>query len=250
MEPKRIDYQVQSTVKPDAIAMTDFEVFIRTNISAKEVEDEMSSNSKKKSTHTMYIYTEVVYDKNEYFTKLAESTDLPVVVDRAAMSDEELVAYLKNYFNQKCEDALAMGIEVDVPDLGKENFSCKLEDQVNIGAIVKGITSDTTEVYYHSNGDKCRLYNIATFAEITGKIFACKYQQTAYCNLLKSYVENEATADERRTIEYGDTPSEEFSTELARIVLQGVTSTAASLLTPNEAFNKVIESLVSQVTSS
>lgn len=250
MEPKRIDYQVQSTVKPDAIAMTDFEVFIRTNISAKEVEDEMPSNSKKKSTHTMYIYTEVVYDKNEYFTKLAESTDLPVVVDRAAMSDEELVAYLKNYFNQKCEDALAMGIEVDVPDLGKKNFSCKLEDQVNIEAIVKGITSDTTEVYYHSNGDKCRLYNIATFAEITGKIFACKYQQTAYCNLLKSYVENEATADERRTIEYGDTPSEEFSTELARIVLQGVTSTAASLLTPNEAFNKVIESLVSQVTSS
>lgn len=242
MEPKRIYYGVQSTVSPDPIVMSDYEVFVRTNVSTKEVPS-MNDDS----NTTMYVYTEAVYDKNLYLTKLAQESTLPVVIDRQAMSKDELITYLKSYFNQKCEESLAVGVIVTVPDAGDKDFSCKLEDQVNIEAIVKGITADSTNVYYHANGDKCRLYDIATFAEITGKVFLCKYQQTAYCNLLKSYVEGEATIDELRTIEYGVVPSEEFTNELNQIVMQGVTSTAASLITPNEIFNKVIETMVAEL---
>lgn len=245
MEPKRIDYQVQSTVKPDRIHMTDYEVFVRTNITSKEVTDENSE-----TTQTIYEYTETVYDKNSYLTKLAQEAELPVAVDKDAMSDQELVAYLKELFNTQCEEALAVGVTVTVPELGDKQFSAKLEDQMNIEALVRGITAETDQIYYHANGDKCRLYSVATFAEITGKIFMCKYQQTTYCNLLKSYVEDEANAESRKTINYGDIPSDDFQTELNQVVLQGITSAVAGFVTPNTTFNEVIAAMISQLSSS
>lgn len=244
MEAKRIDYNVQSTVQPESIVMNDYEVLIRTNITTTQVPNGMDDESNE--TTTMYVYTEAAYDKNEYLTAVMDTTNLPVFADRSTMSDSELITYLKALFNSACDQALSLGITVNVPELGEKNFSCKLEDQFNIEAIVKGITADTTQVYYHSNGDKCRLYDIATFAEITGKVFVYKYQQTSYCNLIKSYIETCSREDKIAT-QYGDTPSAEFAEELNQIIIQGITSTATGFVTANETFNKVITQMINSL---
>ena len=63
-------------------------------------------------------------------------------------------------------------------------------------------------------------------------------------------MEDEANAESRKTINYGDIPSDDFQTELNQVVLQGITSAVAGFVTPNTTFNEVIAAMISQLSSS
>lgn len=240
MEAKRIDRNVQSAVKPSHIKLTDYEVYVRSNLRT-----ETNTGMDGASEGTIYVYTETIYDKNEYLTYLAQGSSTEDLIDRSTLSDEELVAHLKNLFNRSCDAVLAQGIALDTSH-GRKNFSCKLEDQINLTTLHSGILADTTEIDYHGNGDKCRAYPINEFAQIVAGVTALVYQQTSYCNLLKSYVET-ADRDTNLTISYGVVPSEEFAAELAGLMDRGLATMEVTLRSSNEAYNQVIQAVIAQL---
>ena len=240
MKAKRIDQNVQSAIKPSSIKITDYEVYVRSNLRT-ENHTEMESNS---TEEIIYIYTEAIYDKNEYLAYLAQGASTEDLIDRSTLSDAELVIHLKNLFNRSCDAILAQGIEIDTI-YGKKDFSCKLEDQINLTQLHNGIQANTTEIDYHGNGDKCRLYPITEFARIIAGVTATVYQQTAYCNLLKSYIET-ADRDTNLSINYGFIPSQEFAQELKELIQRGLTTMKVTLRSPNEAYNQVIDTIITQ----
>lgn len=193
---------------------------------------------------TIYVYTETTYDKNEYLAYLAQGASMEDLIDRSTLSDSELVSHLKNLFNRACDAILSKGIEFDTT-YGKKEFSCKLEDQINLTALHSGISADTTVVDYHGNGDKCRAYPITEFAQIIAGVTAMVYQQTAYCNLLKSFVET-ADRDTNLSINYGYVPSEDFTTELNSIIKRGLDTMKVTLSSDNKAYNAVIDAMIKQ----
>lgn len=239
MEAKRIDQNVQSAVKPSPLKITDYEVYVRSNLRT-----EIHTGMDDSSGDTIYVYTEAVYDKNEYLAYLAQGSSTEDLIDRSTLSDEELVTHLKNLFNRSCDAILAQGIKLTT-SYGEKDFSCKLEDQINLTTLHSGIQSDTTEIDYHGNGDKCRAYPIGEFAQIIAGVTALVYQQTSYCNLLKSYVET-ADRDTNLQISYGVVPSTEFATELAGLIQRGLTTMEVTLNSPNETYNQVIQTMIAQ----
>lgn len=240
MEAKRIDQNVQSAVKPSPLKITDYEVYVRSNLRT-----ETRTGMDGASEETIYVYTEATYDKNEYLTYLAQGSSTEDLIDRSTLSDEELVAHLKNLFNRSCDAILAQGITLDTSH-GKKDFSCKLEDQINLTTLHSGIQAETTEIDYHGNGDKCRAYPIGEFAQIIAGVTALVYQQTSYCNLLKSYVET-ADRDTNLQISYGVVPSEEFASELAGLMDRGLATMEVTLNSPNETYNQVIRAVITRL---
>lgn len=239
MNAKRIDQNVQSAVKPSAIQITDYEVYVRSNL-----RQQSTTSMDGAPADTIYVYTETTYDKNEYLAYLAQGASVEDLIDRSTLSDSELVTHLKNLFNRSCDAILSKGIELDTT-YGKKEFSCKLEDQINLTTLHSGIQADTTAVDYHGNGDKCRAYPIDEFAQIIAGVTAMVYQQTAYCNLLKSFVET-ADRDTNLSINYGYVPSVDFTTELNSIIKRGLDTMKVTLSSDNKTYNAVIDAMIKQ----
>ena len=67
MNAKRIDQNVQSAVKPSAIQITDYEVYVRSNL-----RQQSTTSMDGAPADTIYVYTETTYDKNEYLAYFAQ----------------------------------------------------------------------------------------------------------------------------------------------------------------------------------
>ena len=238
MEALYIHENVCSDSKPELLEVNDYQVIIRSNIrEAKSTNPDGSESNK-----VLYLYSESVFDKNDYIGYLADPSATNEILNRSTLSDSELINYLKNLFNKSCEAILNKGIILDTT-YGRKEFSCKLEDQINLTALHNGIQSNTTLIDYHSNGDRCRTYPINEFAMIIASTTAMIYQQTAYCNLLKSYVES-ASRTENLNISYGYIPSKEFQTDLIGILKRGLDTMKVTLHSSNDTYNSVIQLII------
>lgn len=102
-----------------------------------------------------------------------------------------------------CNQIITNGI-----DFNTEHYSLTEHDQINLSKL-ESLAKDGNNVLYHSDGNKCRVYDSEEFRQLTSFAFAFISYNTTYFNLLKSEIENMTSIDNVLSVNYGTKLSEE-----------------------------------------
>jgi len=152
-------------------------------------------------------------------------------VEITQSSAEDLIQSLDNIKTSKlnelstaCEETIYDGIDVETSK-GVEHFSLTLEDQLNISAQANAIRSGATEVPYHADDGKCRMFSAEEMLTIETKAYEYKVYHTTYFNRIKEWVLRCETVDDVNSISYGIPLPEDLDAEL--VALTGKSSIIA-----------------------
>ena len=124
-----------------------------------------------------------------------------------------------------CNQAIINGVDIDIDD-NTEHFSYKEEDQVNIKEIFDLVAQTNVPMYYHSDGNSCKLYTVEQIIELYSTATMNKMHHITYFNQLKLYLDTLETKEEVEEIEYGQDLTGEYldvyntSIEQAKLLLK------------------------------
>ncbi len=125
----------------------------------------------------------------------------------------------------KCNRMIVDGVDIDI-DGNTEHFSYKEEDQVNIKEIFDLVAQTNVPMYYHSDGNSCKLYTAEQIIELYSTATMNKMHHVTYFNQLKLYLDTLETKEEVEEIEYGQDLTGEYldtyntSMEQAKLLLK------------------------------
>ena len=126
-----------------------------------------------------------------------------------------------------CNHSIVNGVDVDIDGV-MEHFSYKDEDQVNIKEIFDLAIQTNVPMYYHADGQSCKLYTVDQIITLYSTATTNKMHHTTYFNQLKLYTESLETEDEVNAITYGQELTGEYletynaSMEQAQVVLDAL----------------------------
>lgn len=123
------------------------------------------------------------------------------------VKNEQVLQKVKNkkimILNKICNEIITNGI-----DFNGEHYSLKEYDQINLSKL-ESLAKEGQKILYHSDGNKCRIYEPQEFLQLTALAFAFISYNTTYFNLLKSEVEKMSFSEEILSVNYGTELSEE-----------------------------------------
>lgn len=102
-----------------------------------------------------------------------------------------------------CSKRIEQGVAVKLSDGKVYNFSCTLEDQLNMQALQAEILSGATEVIYHANNKPCKNFSAEDFNKILQASRKYIKYHTTYFNLLKNYVKQQQDVNLIADVYYG-----------------------------------------------
>lgn len=108
-----------------------------------------------------------------------------------------------------CSQLITEGVSIDV-DGTMEQFSYKDEDQVNIKEIFDLAVQTNVPMYYHSDGNSCKLYTVDQIIALYIAIATNKMHHQTYFNQLKLYILAQKNEEEVKDINYGDELTGEY----------------------------------------
>lgn len=114
------------------------------------------------------------------------------------------------YIAKQCSDAIDAGSDVTLSDGSTAHFSYAVADQANVSEMFNAIVMGATEFPYHSDGEECRMYSAADVVAIYVTLSTFKTHHLTYHNQLKRYVKSLTTADEVRSVHYGQELTGEY----------------------------------------
>ena len=132
-----------------------------------------------------------------------------------------------NELSYTCNQSIVNGVDI-VIDGTTEHFSYKDEDQVNIKEIFDLAVQTNVPMYYHADGESCKLYTVDQIITLYSTATTNKMHHTTYFNQLKLYTESLETEDEVNAITYGQELTGEYletynaSMEQAQVVLDAL----------------------------
>lgn len=144
---------------------------------------------------------------------------IPTLDDIKSMKINEL-SYI-------CNTSIVDGVDVDIDGV-TEHFSYKDEDQVNIKEIFDLAIQTNVPMYYHADGETCKLYTVEQIIALYSTATTNKIHHTTYFNQLKLYVESLTTEDKVNAVTYEDELTGEYldtynaSMEQAQVVLNAL----------------------------
>lgn len=115
---------------------------------------------------------------------------------------EEVKSMKINDLSYICNSAIVDGVNVEI-DGAVEHFSYKDEDQVNIKELFDLAISTNVPMYYHADGESCKLYTVEQIIELYATATTNKMHHTTYYNQLRLYIETLETTEEVEAIGYG-----------------------------------------------
>lgn len=108
----------------------------------------------------------------------------------------------KEELSQICQATIYAGVDIEISS-GKEHFSLKYDDQVNLfGNQIKIISGDD-EMEYHEDGNPCRYYSAEDMQVIIKEAMEFKSYHTTYANSLNMWLKGCKRASEIAKITYG-----------------------------------------------
>lgn len=163
-----------------------------------------------------YIYKKGADNKTYILTVNADDIYVePEIVDDNAQ-DVQLVPTLEEIKASKiqslssiCNHLITDGVDIEINGEIK-HFSYKDEDQVNIKEIFDLAIQTNVPMYYHADGESCKLYTVEQIATIYISNATNKMHHITYFNQLKLYVETLTSADDVNNITYGDELTGEY----------------------------------------
>ena len=118
-----------------------------------------------------------------------------------------------------CNKSIVQGVDVEID--GKiEHFSYNDEDQVNIKELFDLAVQTNVPLYYHADGESCKLYTIDQIVSIYTTNAVNKMHHITYFNQLKMYIDSLETIDEIEIINYGDELTGEYLNTYNEAMLQ------------------------------
>lgn len=123
---------------------------------------------------------------------------------------EEYIPTLEDVKNNKitellsiCNSMIIHGVDVEI-DGNVEHFSYTDEDQVNVKEIFDLSIQTNVPMYYHADGESCKLYTVEQIANIYSSLATNKMHHITYFNQLKMYVQSLDDIDIVNAVAYGD----------------------------------------------
>ncbi len=101
-----------------------------------------------------------------------------------------------------CNMSIITGIDLVINDK-TEHFSYTNEDQVNIKELFDLVLQTNTPMYYHADGESCKLYTAEQIISLYTTAATNKMHHTTYLNQLKMYIETLEDTDTVNGITYG-----------------------------------------------
>lgn len=108
-----------------------------------------------------------------------------------------------NVLSHMCSQLITNGVSVDI-DGTTEHFSYKDEDQVNIKEIFDLAVQTNVPMYYHSDGNSCKLYTVEQIIALYTATTTNKMHHQTYFNQLKLYTLAQENKESVENINYGD----------------------------------------------
>ncbi len=108
-----------------------------------------------------------------------------------------------NELSYMCSQLITNGVGIDI-DGTMEHFSYKDEDQVNIKEIFDLAVQTNVPMYYHSDGNSCKLYTVEQIIALYTATTTNKMHHQTYFNQLKLYTLAQKNKESVENINYGD----------------------------------------------
>lgn len=108
-----------------------------------------------------------------------------------------------------CKQMIINGVDVEI-DGTVEHFSYDEEDQVNIKELFDLAMQTKVPLYYHADGESCKLYTVEQIVNIYTTNATNKMHHITYFNQLKLYVNTLETNEDVESVNYGDELTGEY----------------------------------------
>lgn len=141
---------------------------------------------------SVYVEPEPVPEPEPYVPTLEEIKDLKV-----------------QSLSSICKQSIINGVDVEIDGV-VEHFSYDEEDQVNIKELFDLAMQTNVPLYYHADGESCKLYTVEQIVSIYTTNATNKMHHITYFNQLKLYVNSLETIEEVKTVNYGDELTGEY----------------------------------------
>lgn len=102
-----------------------------------------------------------------------------------------------------CRQSIIDGMDVEINGI-TEHFSYDEEDQVNIKELFDLAIQTNVPLYYHADGESCKIYTVEQIVSIYTTNITNKMHHITYFNQLKLYINTLQTIEEVEIINYGD----------------------------------------------
>lgn len=117
-----------------------------------------------------------------------------------------------------CNRTITNGFDIELSDGEIHHFSLTTQDQLNLITLSAMVSSGTTMIPYHADGELCRFYSIEDITAVINYATAFKTYQVSYHNALKMYVESLDNITDISNVEYGMQIPEQFVSDVLRVL--------------------------------
>ena len=121
----------------------------------------------------------------------------------------------KKEISRICQNTIYAGTDIEISS-GKEHFSLKDEDQLNLFGKQAQLTAGSKKLEYHEDGNPCRYYSAEDMQKIINGAMEFKSYHTTYGNSVNMWIKGCAKASEIAKIEYGAPIPEEYQSEVLK----------------------------------
>lgn len=149
---------------------------------------------------------------------------------------EEVKTSKINTFSNICSTSITNGVDVAFTEDNVEHFSYTEEDQVNLKEIFDLAVQTNVPMYYHADGESCKLYTVEQIIAIYTTATTNKMHHTTYFNQIRMYINSLETSEEVSDVEYGQPLTGEYlqtyneSMAQAQLVLEALLAKRAAVL--------------------
>lgn len=151
-----------------------------------------------------YLNVKVDMDKIDSEDTIIDSEDFFKIEVLFDITDK--INKLIGDFKCTCNKYIIKGLDIGLSTGDIKHFSFKIEDQINLTALVLN-HADGDEVFYHADGEYDTLYNYADIVTIYKTLYNNKLYNQIYtqvvCNWMKNNLTLEILEDKEHVLSYG-----------------------------------------------
>lgn len=115
---------------------------------------------------------------------------------------DEAKAIKINELSNICNLMITNGVDLLIDD-NLEHFSYNENDQVNIKEIFDLAVQTNVPMYYHADGESCKMYTVEQIVNLYATATTNKMHHTTYFNQLKRYVNDLEDVEDVQAVTYG-----------------------------------------------
>lgn len=155
------------------------------------------------SNDEYYKFTTLYQNVSENTVILSNDGSIYTEPQELIITLEELKKQKIQLLSSICRQKIIEGVDVEINGIS-EHFSYNDNDQVNIKELFDLALKTNVSLYYHADGESCKLYTVEQIVSIYTTNATNKMHHITYFNQLKLYVNSLNTKEAVDVISYGD----------------------------------------------